>query len=174
MGKKDLIMSNFQINLEEVTPIDQLQFEALDPNYKHAHTIGTALIYLLLAALALLLLLTGHLWLCLAAEALIVVAAAVNLALISKAYRFKGYAFRENDLTYRSGIIFPKVTTVPYVRIQQISINQNPITRLFHLYSLDIANGAQLYASLKIPGLSEAKANQIKAMLTEKITECND
>lgn len=167
-------MSNFQINLEEVTPIGQLQFEALDPNYKHDLTLGTSLIYLLLAALALLLLLTGHLWLCLAAEALIVAAAAINLALISKAHRFKGYALRENDLTYRSGIIFPKVTTVPYVRIQQISINQNPITRLFHLYSLDIANGAQLYASLKIPGLSEAKANQIKSMLTDKITDCND
>lgn len=174
MAKKNLIMSNFQINLEEITPIGQLQFEALDPNYKHAHTIGTALIYLLMAALALLLLLTDLPWLCVAAEAVIVVAAAVNLALISKAYRFKGYAFREKDLTYRSGIIFPKVTTVPYVRIQQISINQNPITRLFKLYSLDIANGAQLYDSLKIPGLTEERANQIKSMLTEKITYCND
>lgn len=167
-------MSNFQINLEEVTPIGQLQFETLDPNYKHAHTIGTALIYLLLAALALLLLLTDHLWLCLAAEGVIAVTAVVNLALISKACHFKGYAFREKDLSYRSGIIFPKVTTVPYVRIQQISINQNPITRLFKLYTIDIANGAQQYESLKIPGLTEESTNQIKSMLTEKINDCND
>lgn len=166
-------MSNFQINLEETTSVRQLQFVLLDANYKYALIIGTVLIYLLSAAFALLLLLSGHKWLCLAAESVIGVYAVVNLALISKAYLFKGYAFREKDLTYRSGIIFPKVTTVPYSRIQQISINQNPITRLFKLYSIDIANGAQQYASLKIPGLTGETANQIKSMLTEKITENN-
>lgn len=145
-------MSNFQINLEEVTPIGQLQFEALDPNYKHVHTIGTALTYLLLAVLALLLLLSDHLWPCLAAEAVIVVAAVINLSLISKTYRFKGYAFREKDLSYRSGIIFPKVTTIPYVRIQQISINQNPIIEpvlskwtYFHHHSIHLVANMEYF-----------------------------
>lgn len=165
----NLIMTNYQINFEDVTPIGKLQFEMLDTNYRKVCFVGLVSTYLVLALLALLLLLTGYLWPCLLAEGLVVAAAIVNIMLLPKALRFKGYAFRENDLSYRSGIIFPTVTTVPYVRIQQISVNQNPVTRFFKLCSLDIANGAQQFSSLRIPGLTEEKANRIKSMLMEKI-----
>ncbi|MDE5923282.1 MAG: PH domain-containing protein, partial [Muribaculum sp.] len=99
--------------------------------------------YAVMAALALLLLLAESPWWCVAAEAVIVVSFIINIAILRKAYQAKGFALREHDITYRSGVIFPKITTVPFSRIQQVSICQNPVSKFFGLYSIDIDNGAQ-------------------------------
>ena len=71
--------------------------------------------------------------------------------LIPKACAFMGFALREHDITWRTGIIFPSVTTIPFCKIQQVSIRQNPVSRLFGLYSVHIVNGAQMMADTAIP-----------------------
>ena len=76
---------------------------------------------------------------------------------------------REHDITYRSGIIFPSVTTVPFCKIQQVSIRQNPVSRLFGLYSVAVVNGAQLMTETAIPGLTRERAEEIKAFLIERV-----
>lgn len=167
-------MTNHQINHEEVTAVDRLQFESLDRRYKSAHITGTILVYILLMALALLLLLTEWPWTCFAAETAIAVVGIINLALLPKAYRFKGYALREHDISYRTGVMFPKTTTIPFRRIQQVSVIQNPVARLFGLYSVEIVNGAQLPSPLIIPGLSHERANQIKNLVTERLRNDHD
>lgn len=167
-------MTNRQIDLEGVTAVEDMQFLHLDKRYRSAHIAGYVLMYVLLMGLALLLILTERPWICIAAECAVLLVAVVNLSLLPKAYSFKGVALREHDITYRSGIIFPKITTIPYVRIQQVSVNQNPITRYFHLYSLEVTNGAQLISSLTIPGLTEDTANQIKHLVTEKLRNDHD
>lgn len=167
-------MTNYQVNLEDLTPVNKLQFEPLDRKYIAVHIVSTALVYVLFAALALLLMLTEIPWICVVAESLIVVTAIINLTFLPKAFNFKGYAFRENDLSYRSGLIFPKVITIPYIRIQQISVNQNPLSKMFSLYSIDVVNGAQRLEYLRIPGLTEARALQIKNLITEKTGNFHD
>lgn len=167
-------MTNFQIDPMPATPVEQLQFKPLDSRYRQAYMMGMLLIYVLLAVLAALLFLTGRTWVFLLAECAVAVAAIVNLSVLPKALRFKGYAFREHDLSFRSGIFFPKLTTVPYVRIQQISVSRNPLSQLFGLCSLDVVNGAQQFAALRIPGLTEEDADRIKTFLTEKINARND
>lgn len=94
-------------------------------------------------------------------------AALVNLMLLPKAYSYKGYAVREHDITYRSGIIFPKTVTVPFCKVQQVSIRQNPVTKMFGLYAVTIVNGAQILAETVIPGLTREKAEEIKSLLIE-------
>lgn len=167
-------MVNHQIDLSEITPIEQLQFEPLDIRFKKAHAIGVILSYLLLAALALLLLLCSEIWPFIAAECVLCIACIINLLILKKSYLFRGYALRQHDITYRKGIIFPKTTTIPYSRIQQVSVLQNPVSKYFHLYEIVIENGAQSLQSLAIPGLGEEKAMQIKGLITENLRNNHD
>lgn len=103
------------------------------------------------------------------AESVLLAAAAVNMLFLPKAYAYKGFAIREHDITYRSGIIFPKTVTIPFCKVQQVSVRQTPVTRMFGLYAVDIVNGAQFLAETTIPGLTKEKADRIKALLIERI-----
>lgn len=167
-------MTNYQTFTEQITPVENINFEPLDAKYMQVHLIGTILSYFVLMAAALLLLLLENPWVCIATECVLAICFSVNISLIPKACRFKGYAFRRHDLTYRTGLVFPKLTTIPYQRIQQVSLRRNPISKLFGLCSVEIVNGAQSLASLKIPGLSEEKASQIRNLLTEQLNSTHD
>ena len=168
-------MSNKQLNLETVDRIDELHYEPLEPRYTSVQLIGAVIIYLILLGLPFFLLLAEEfpyrVHLLLVLECLILLIGGINLWLLPKAYAYKGFAIREHDITYRSGIIFPSVVTIPFCKIQQVSIQQSPLSRLFRLYSVDIVNGAQLLSGISIPGLTEEKANEIKNLLTEKIKD---
>lgn len=168
-AEKFEIMTNTQLTIEDITPIEDLNYEGVDPRYRSVQIILTALLYVLFAALALfLLLLDDILWFILA-EAVIVIAMIVNLVIVSKAWTFKGYALRENDITYRSGVVFPKITTIPFSKMQQVSVKQNPVSKIFRLYSVEVVNGAQAMSSLSIPGLTNERANQIKSIVISKL-----
>lgn len=54
-----------------------------------------------------------------------------------------------------------------------MSVCQNPVTRLFGLYSVDLVNGAQLLATIRIPGLTEERADKVKALVIESIKNEN-
>lgn len=170
-----LTMSNKQINLEDTDRIDQLNYEPLEPKYIKVQFISTILTYLILLALPFFFLLTEDFnyqtELMIITECVILLAGVINLWFLPKAYAYKGFAIREHDITYRSGIIFPSTVTIPFCKIQQVSIQQNPIGRIFKLYSVDIVNGAQLLAETNIPGLTEERANKIKTLLVERVKD---
>lgn len=154
--------------------ITNLNFEPLDDKYCSAKFCGVAILYVALIGIASLILLSDVIWMFAAVEGIIIALAIVNLLIIPKACRFKGYALGNDDITYRTGILFPKTTTIPYPKIQQVSIKQNPITRLYHLYAVEIVNGAQQLSTLSIPGLTQETADNIKNIVTDKITNCHD
>lgn len=162
-------MSNHRIVIEEFDPIEQLEFEPVSEKYRNVQMVLALIAYTLLVATASLPLLADSIWWFIAAESVIIISCVINLTILRKAYRFKGYALREHDITYRTGVIFPKLTTIPYTRIQQVSISQNPVSRYFGLCSVDIVNGAQGLSSLNIKGLSKEKADQIKSVITQFI-----
>ncbi len=112
-------------------PIDELHYEPVNPRFRSVQIVSAVIAYSLLAVLALLLLLVDTYWWCIAAEIVITVSFIINLKILRKAYKFKGYALREHDITYRGGVIFPKITTVPFSKIQQVSIKQNPRVKVF-------------------------------------------
>ncbi|MDE5953982.1 MAG: PH domain-containing protein, partial [Duncaniella sp.] len=84
------------------------------------------------------------------------------------------YALRGHAITYRGGVIFSKITTVPFARIQQVSIKQGPISRYFGLCAIDIVNGAQGLSSLTIQGLTKEKADAIKNAITQRLNNNHD
>ena len=167
-------MSNHQIDIETTDRIEDLRYEPVSQTYRSVQIAYAVIAYVMLIAVALLLLIADtRIW-CIAAETVIIAAFIVNLIILRKAYQHKGYALREHDITYRSGVIFPKITTVPLSRIQQVSISQNPISRLFNLYAINIENGAQWSSSLDIQGLTKEKAEGIKNVITNRLNNNHD
>lgn len=169
-------MTNQQINFEHIDRVDQLTYEPLSPQYLKVQYIGAIIAYLISITAPILFYFMADDFtykpiITIVAECIILLVATINLCLLPKALAYKGFAIREHDITYRSGIIFPSTVTIPFCKIQQVSIQQNPISRLFGLYSISIVNGAQLLAETNIPGLTEEKANEMKAILIEKIKE---
>lgn len=165
-------MTNRQWNLDDIDRVEDLSYAPLEKSYLKAQAVMTALSWFGLMLLPICLFFVdefvGRRLIVICAEAAMFTAALVNLMLLPKAYSYKGYAVREHDITYRSGIIFPKTVTVPFCKVQQVSIRQNPVTKMFGLYAVTIVNGAQILAETVIPGLTLQKAEEIKSLLIER------
>lgn len=171
-------MTNRQIWFDDIQPVETLRFEPIEERYVKVILFRTALIYLIFMAAAFLILLLDlscAVILLVAAECVLAAAMAVNLTLARKFCWAKGYALRNKDISYRSGLFFTTVTTVPFCKIQQVSIRVNPVSRLFGLYYLDVTNGSQdITNCITIPGLPQEKAERMKALLINNTDLEND
>lgn len=169
-------MDNFQIFLDEIQPVEKLSFIPLEKIYVKVLTARITLVYFLLMACALIpwLIDSCDKWMFCVIECVLATAFAINLGLLRRIYDIKGYALRSKDISYRKGLFFTSVTTVPFNKIQQISIRVNPISRIFGLCYLDIINGSQATANqITIPGLTREKAERLKSFLIRK-ADCED
>ncbi len=81
------------------------------------------------------------------------------------------YAIRELDVIYSSGLIFYKLTTVPFVRIQHIEISKSFLARKFDLATLHIYTAGASGSDLVIKGLPSDVAEKLNAFLSSKINE---
>ncbi len=76
-----------------------------------------------------------------------------------------GYQLREHDLSLRSGVINHRVESLPFSRVQHVNINRGPIERALGLATLEVSSAGP---NITIPGLTEADAARIKALVTER------
>lgn len=83
----------------------------------------------------------------------------------------KGYLVRENDISFKRGVITYKQTSVPFNRIQHVEVNQGVLAKIFKLSSVKIYTAGGNTSDLSVPGLPEEVAKNLKAFLSEKISE---
>lgn len=79
------------------------------------------------------------------------------------------YVLREKDVTYKSGVLIEKITTVPYSRIQHVEINEAPISRMFKLASLYVFTAGDSSNDLVIKGIKKEEALRIKEFINQQI-----
>lgn len=80
--------------------------------------------------------------------------------------RALGYMLRDDDLVFRKGIMFLRVVSVPYGRMQLVDINRGPLARAFGLSELKLVTAAAS-SHITIPGLPEADADALRDRLVE-------
>lgn len=80
--------------------------------------------------------------------------------------RAYGYQLRADDLVFRKGIMFLRVVSVPYGRMQLVDVNRGPIARAFGLSELKLVTAAAA-SHITIPGLAEADAETLRDRLVE-------
>lgn len=81
------------------------------------------------------------------------------------------YVLREKDISYKSGIFFKKMTTVPFSRIQHVEVDEGPVSRLFKLASISVFTAGDSSDDLEIKGIKKEEALQIKEFISQQINE---
>ncbi|UTW54570.1 PH domain-containing protein [Kordiimonas sp. SCSIO 12610] len=76
--------------------------------------------------------------------------------------KHRGYAIREQDILYKSGVIWRTVVAVPFNRLQHAELHRGPLERLFNLSSLRLFTAGGLKADMTIPALPETDAIRVR------------
>lgn len=84
-----------------------------------------------------------------------------------------GYAIREKDLIYKSGIISISTSIIPFTRIQHITLNEGIFSRMFQLGSLHVFTAGGMSGSITIPGLDIDLAKTIKEELNRQLAKAD-
>ena len=85
------------------------------------------------------------------------------------AVKYKGYASREKDICYKTGVIFAKVTAIPFNRIQHVETSHGPLDRKFGTASLQLFTAGGSSGDLHIHGLDAETAETMRAFILNKI-----
>ena len=77
-----------------------------------------------------------------------------------------GYAEREDDLLVRRGVMFSRLSVIPYGRMQYIDVSAGPLERSFGLATVKMHTAAAA-SDARIPGLERAEAERLRDRLAQ-------
>ena len=77
------------------------------------------------------------------------------------------YAEREDDLLVRRGVMFTRLSVVPYGRMQFIDVTAGPFERSFGLATVRMHTAAAA-SDARIPGLEREEAARLRDRLAER------
>jgi uncharacterized protein len=79
-------------------------------------------------------------------------------------YRAWGYAEREDDLIVCRGLMFRRLSVVPYGRMQLIDVTAGPVARTFRIATVQLHTAAAA-SDARIPGLAREDAERLRDRL---------
>jgi hypothetical protein len=94
----------------------------------------------------------------------VLLAGAVSFALMDRRSASWGYMEREEDLLVRRGVMFLRVSVVPYGRMQSIEVTAGPVERYFGLATVRL-HTASAASDARIPGLAGTDASVLRDRL---------
>ena len=98
--------------------------------------------------------------------AVVIVAAALVVdVFLGRRVRAWGYAERDDDLLVRRGVMFRRLSVIPYGRMQFVDVTAGPIERTFGLATVRMHTAAAA-SDARVPGLSAVEAARLRDNLT--------
>jgi membrane protein YdbS with pleckstrin-like domain len=94
----------------------------------------------------------------------VVVLGVLGAWVATRRYRSWGYCERERDLLVRRGVMFRRLTVVPYGRMQIVDVKAGLAERLFRLSTVALHTAAAT-TDARIPGLEAAEATRLRDRL---------
>jgi hypothetical protein len=94
------------------------------------------------------------------------VAGAALLRSVSRRFQSWGYAERDDDLLVRRGVLFTRLSVVPYGRMQFIDVTAGPLERSLGLATVRLHTAAAA-TDARIPGLDREEAARLRDRLAE-------
>jgi membrane protein YdbS with pleckstrin-like domain len=94
------------------------------------------------------------------------VAGSLAWYVVSRRFRSWGYAERADDLLVRRGVMFARLSVVPYGRMQFIDVTAGPLERAFGLATVRLHTAAAA-TDARIPGLEREEAGRLRDRLAE-------
>ena len=97
---------------------------------------------------------------------------ATRLALAKVSH--KGYALREHDIAYRSGMFWRKQVLLPFNRVQHVEVASGPLQRRFDLATLKFYTAGGSSVDLAIGGLMSAEAERLRTYILSRSALAQD
>lgn len=164
--------TNEPISFEHLPQVETVTFHAIPKQYLNIVYLNNAILSFILGVLLMLITLFDE-----RVRANVLVLGAVFLLFIGLlfwlsyiGYRKKGYAVRERDILFRSGVLSTTTTIIPFNRIQHVAIHEGLFSRMYELSELQIFTAGGSNSDLHIPGLPKEEAEQIKTYLLNQIS----
>jgi hypothetical protein len=96
-----------------------------------------------------------------AAGAGVVALAAVVDMFLGRRVRAWAYAERDDDLLVRRGVMFRRLSVIPYGRMQYVDVTAGPVERSFGLATVRMHTAAAA-SDARVPGLPAAEAARLR------------
>lgn len=98
---------------------------------------------------------------------------ALWLAVVSpiRAYAHAAYSCADTHLRVVGGVLFRHDTIVPFGRVQHIDIDQGPVMQMFELAALTVHTAGEHAASVTVPGLAPARAEELRQIIRAHIRQ---
>ena len=169
---------NNQVDTFTIPKSEDVQFEKLDPAYKKVSIYITTIIFAIILMAYLIVgifvdVLYQYPWILLVVVAWSVLTG-LFILLAVKGYEYEGFAVREKDILFQSGIFFRSTLIIPFNRVQHCEIEHGPIDRMFGLAALSLFTAGGSASDLSIPGLTQDKAAALKNFITQKVAKSDD
>jgi membrane protein YdbS with pleckstrin-like domain len=98
--------------------------------------------------------------------ALVVAVVAIGFAVtVQRRVKAWGYAERDDDLLVRRGVLFRRLSVIPYGRMQFVDVTAGPFERAFGLATVRMHTAAAA-SDARIPGLPAEEAARLRDQLT--------
>lgn len=176
MSNPEELFTNVQLDLEKLPVADQLEMIPLEPAYKTVRYISGSIIAIVILLITwLIVLLEPRSW-----PYGFYIGGFISLIALwiiiynGMSFNYMGYALREKDISFKSGLLWRSMTTVPFNRVQHCDFKQGVLDRRFGLAKLTIYTAGGQSTDLMIPGLLPETAERLKAYIlrsTEQAAE---
>lgn len=173
----DLLFENAPVDIRALPSSEQLSYHKLAEGYLWVMFIRSNLFFIILSLIAIIFAIAkGELgltdWIY-AVGGWFVLWILFNVFIPLK-YRQKGYSVRDKDIIYKSGLFWKKKIIIPFNRIQHCEVQQGPFSKIFGLKSLTAFTAGGGSSDLRIGGLPEEGAEELKEFIISKITSEHD
>lgn len=98
----------------------------------------------------------------------------LNFFYLRLSFRKKGFALRQHDVIFKSGVISETTIIVTNNRVQHVALHQGMLSKVFGLASIELFTAGGSASDLKINGLLFEEAQKIKESVSEKIIEITE
>lgn len=88
----------------------------------------------------------------------------LRLVFLPRNLRSWGYAERADDLLVQHGLLYRRLSIIPYGRMQFVDVTAGPVERLFGLATVQLHTAAAA-SDARIPGLPPAEATRLRDRL---------
>jgi membrane protein YdbS with pleckstrin-like domain len=162
----EVVFSNDVVEPAGLPPVPDEAFEPLHPNYLRLRLAGDAIFAAIVVVVAAVVAVIAPVWWVpvLVAVGLLALTALAAWLQTIEVDRI-GYLVREQDFSFRQGVISRSVKTVPFGRVQHVSIDRGPLARRFGLATLEMQTAGD---GLTVPGIDSTTAERLKAVVVDR------
>ncbi len=88
-----------------------------------------------------------------------------NLMYVKKS----GYALREQDIIFKRGFLFERITVVPFNRIQHVSVERSFLDKMLKISTVKVFTAGGSGSDVSVPGIKPQTAISVKEEISGRI-----